>query len=206
MVYIGRDYEAACDYWQTVLPTAPADQRIEVMRRGAEARSRHDNARIDMPQDECSEWFVMRRDFPGHRVDQLDGWWSDGVDVAKAEIWSQGRLDIPSQQELSKLWKNATPPVYMQPDYQYQPLLQSGDETLVYEVSNSAWRNGRILVVANGSFLLNLPLVNHQHRALAGTLIDSCHVADTVAFLESGAGGPQIMEGTERKASDATRA
>ncbi len=200
LVYIGRDYDAACDYWQTVLPTTPADQRIEVMRRDAQARSRHEHARVDMPKDECCEWLVMRRDYPRHRIDRLEGWWSDDVDVADTQLWSQGRLEIPSPQELTKLWKNVPPPVHMQPAY--QPVLQSGDETLVFEVSKAAWRNSRILVVSNGSFLLNLPLVNHQHRVLTGKLIDSCQMAGPVAFLESGPGGPLILSLGATKVSD----
>lgn len=45
--------------------------------------------------------------------------------------------------------------------------------------------NGQLLVIANGSFLLNLPLVNHEHRKLAGRLIDHCGEPGKVVFWES---------------------
>ncbi|MEQ8787672.1 MAG: hypothetical protein RIC55_15320 [Pirellulaceae bacterium] len=47
--------------------------------------------------------------------------------------------------------------------------------------------DSQILVVANGSFLLNLPLVNSQHRLLAGELIEECeyHEQLRVAVLET---------------------
>ncbi len=201
LIYVGRDYDAACDYWQSILPEVPADQHIEVMRRYAQARAEHDRSRVDMPKDACCEWMTQRRDFPGERVTQLSGEWSEGVDVAKSQIWSQGRIGIPARQELRQYWKNNTPTVYMQPDY--HELLRSGEETLVYEVSKPAWYDGRILVVDNGSFLLNLPLVNRQHRLLAGKLIERCRADGDVAFLESGAGGLMVFEGNGRKTPDA---
>ena len=71
-------------------------------------------------------------------------------------------------------------------------LLRSGDDVLV---SRDAWDDSQLIVVANGSFLLNLPLVNHEHRKLAGRLIDEIGPpAKTVVFLESYAGGPPISD------------
>lgn len=52
------------------------------------------------------------------------------------------------------------------------------------EATFQMWDGGQILVVANGSFLLNLPLVNPEHRKLAGKLIDECGYPDRVVFLE----------------------
>jgi hypothetical protein len=49
-------------------------------------------------------------------------------------------------------------------------------------------------VVTNGSFLLNLPLVNHEHRKLAGHLIRECDPGTKVAFLESEPGGPAVVD------------
>jgi hypothetical protein len=52
-----------------------------------------------------------------------------------------------------------------------------------------------LILVENGSFLLNMPLVNHEHRKLAGKLID--HIgppSKRVVFLQSNAGGPPIRD------------
>ena len=50
-------------------------------------------------------------------------------------------------------------------------------------------------MVANGSFLLNAMLVNHEHRKLAGKLIDCLGAAkQRVVFLESGPGGPPLYD------------
>ena len=60
------------------------------------------------------------------------------------------------------------------------------------------WQGSQVILVENGSFLLNLPLVNHEHRKLAGALIDevneSAGPGAAVVFLESGPGGPKISD------------
>lgn len=190
LVYIGRDYDAAIEYWNRMIPAVDSHDRIEVMRRAAEARAAHSKARIDMPADDGSEWFVTRRDFPGQTLHDLDGPWSLHVDGPEARIWLQGRLEIPSQKDLKTIWNNEPPSVFWEPEY--RPLLVSGDKTLAFEVTKSGWDASRIIVVSNGSFLLNLPLVNHQHRKLAGELIKECQPFGKIAFLESGPGGPLV--------------
>ena len=71
-------------------------------------------------------------------------------------------------------------------------LLRSGKDVLV---SRRPYDESQLIVVANGSFLLNLPLVNHEHRKLAGKLIDAVgSPRKTVVFLESYAGGPPIRD------------
>jgi hypothetical protein len=54
--------------------------------------------------------------------------------------------------------------------------------------------DSQLFVVTNGSLLLNLPLVNHEHRKLAGRLIDACGEDRRVVFVESSRPGPKIHE------------
>ena len=62
-------------------------------------------------------------------------------------------------------------------------------------VSEEQTEGGRRILVVNGSFLLNFPLVNHEHRKLAAKLIDSLPAPNQrVVFLESSAGGPPIRD------------
>ena len=44
LIYVGRDYDATIDYWEKVLPTAPPEQSVEVLRRLAQARAEHARA------------------------------------------------------------------------------------------------------------------------------------------------------------------
>jgi hypothetical protein len=50
-----------------------------------------------------------------------------------------------------------------------------------------------LITVETGSLLLNLPLVNREHRKLAGKLIAETMPAGHVVFLESGRRDPQIL-------------
>ena len=81
-----------------------------------------------------------------------------------------------------------------------EPLLESDEGLLVGRVSRPNWDGSQVIVVANGSFLLNLPLINHQHRMLAGRLIQQCgQRGQNVAFLESGPGGVRISDRDSEK-------
>lgn len=203
LVYIGRDYDASCEYWQAMVARAPPEQRREVMRREAEARAAHSHARLAMPSQKRCEWFVMRRDFPGHYVDALSGPWSVGCSASESRIWNQGRLDIPESEEDNGVVEPSALPRNHQTSY--TPLLTSAEAPLAFEVARPSWATSRIVVVANGSFLLNLPLVNHQHRRLAGKLIDHCRPFERVAFLESQRGGPLIFGEIKPVDEDALR-
>jgi hypothetical protein len=175
LVYVGRDYDSAPGYWRRVQPEAPPGQAMEIARRLAMAESDHDTSRLRMPTEEDCGWFVAKRESPHLDVRELDGPWSAGIDPANVEIETDGRLDPPSGRR-------------------FHTMLAAADVPLVFEVRDAAWGTGKVLVVVNGSFLLNLPLVNHEHRKLAGRLIASCAPAKRVIMLESGAGGPDIVE------------
>jgi hypothetical protein len=69
-------------------------------------------------------------------------------------------------------------------------LSSEGDPLIMRQQMGS----GQIFVVTNGSFLLNLPLVNHEHRKLASRLVDQVTPGDRVVFLESSYGGPPIFQ------------
>jgi hypothetical protein len=69
------------------------------------------------------------------------------------------------------------------------PWLKSGDVNLVTELRDYRWNEGRIILVQNGSFTLNLPLGNAQNRLLAARLVDEVGDDRNVVFLESGPNG-----------------
>ncbi len=73
-----------------------------------------------------------------------------------------------------------------------EELLAGGDDVLVAQQERARASGGKLILVANGSFLLNLPLVNHEHRKLAARLIESTRPGGRVVFLESGVEGPPI--------------
>ena len=170
---MGRDFDAAPWYWEHVLPDAPPEQQELVRKRLAAARGDFAIARQrDHESKEC-DWFTVDASRPLRQVRSLQGVpeWLEGIDPKRVEIELRSRLIPP---------KDA------------KTLLKSGDDVLV---SRQVRKASRLIVVANGSFLLNLPLVNHEHRKLAGKLIDEIRPpGKNVVFLESGSGGPPIRD------------
>jgi len=184
LIYVGRDYDAAADYWTKAAAAAPAGEVAPLQRRRAEAMAEHDASLGPLPSEESCQWFTMRRDGPPQRVSSLEGPLAEGIDPALAEIMLHTKIELD--------------PSYYDDDYfEFDTLLGSQSEPIVMRRLGPTWYGeAQLIVVANGSFLLNLPLVNHEHRKLAGRLIAECGDADRVAFLESGPFGMMVSGGS----------
>jgi hypothetical protein len=192
LVYVGRDYDASVAYWKAVQVMAPAEQVPEVSRRLALARAMHNRQRAAIPDGESFEWFAVRRNAPRPASNaELQGAWSTGIDGSKAEIELAGRLETPRSDEIDA-WYHRSEVIESRPVF--ERLLTIGGETAVVRVSWEEAAGSQLLLVANGSFLLNLPLVNHEHRKLARRLIRACGSPARTVFLETGSGGPAIYD------------
>lgn len=186
LVYVGRNFDAEIAYWNELESRAEPDGAIEYRRREALARSLYDSRTSDLADtDECP-WFEIDRNISPRRATEFAGPWSDGLVAERANIWVGSRIIIPEDAD-----DDAT-------SWQSEVLLKSGDEVIAAEISRALWDDSRIVVVNNGSWLLNMPLVNHEHRKLAGRLVQSCR-GDKVVFVESGMGGPQVAESGPRR-------
>jgi hypothetical protein len=180
LVFIGRDFDAAVEYWQHVSPSAPAGQAAEFKRRLDQAQDAFDDARSNVLDGESCGWFTVKTLTTPRRVTTLAGPWAAGVDAMKCDI---------------KLYS-----VY-QFDRSDEVLLSDNSDTIVARrlvYSADGWMAGvdpnQLIVVANGSFLLNLQMVNHEHRKLAAHLAAELPTSSRIVFLESGPGGPPIRE------------
>ncbi len=171
LIYVGRDFDAAAWYWEKVKPGAPPGQAKLIKAAADTAQDDFEIDRVSIPAEEDCQWFTVKGKYQPRKVSKLAGPWAQGVDVSKVEIELSGCVDGVEGAEV---------------------LLKSEDDVLV---TRRQWGQSQLIVVANGSFLLNLPLVNHQHRKLAGKLIEEVGPpSKTVVFLESDAGGPPIRE------------
>jgi hypothetical protein len=191
LVYVGRDYDASIAYWKKVQAIAPTEQVPEVSRRLALARAMYNRQRAAIPDDESSEWFVIRRDTTRPANVELQGAWSTGIDGSKTEIELTGRLETPSSADIDA-WYNRSDAIESRPFF--ERLLTVGEGTAAVRVTWEEAADSQLLLVANGSFLLNLPQVNQEHRKLARRLIRACGSPARTVFLETGAGGPAIYE------------
>jgi Domain of unknown function (DUF4350) len=186
VIYVGRDYDAAVAYWDRIAPQLPTPQTDEALRRKAEARASFESKRSQMPTQKYARWFTVRRDQKPQQVTQLNGPWAEGIDAAKADIHLEGRLASPSRRDMGG---GDSPP----PD-KVETLLASGRDPLVTRLSDKQWGDGQVIVVTNGSFVLNYPLVNRENRKLAGKLVAECGAAGRAVFIESGPGGPKVLD------------
>lgn len=186
VIYVGRDYDAAVDYWDHVAPVVPPEQADEALHRQAEARAAHEAARSKMPDKESAHWFTVERDRPPRVPKQLSGDWAKDIDAAKADLHLEGRLTIPTARERAA--DDAIPPESV-------VFLAADGEPLVTQEKNSAeWGENQLIVVANGSLVLNYPLVNHENRKLAARLIAECGAPGRVVFIESNSDGPPVLD------------
>ena len=192
LVYVGRDYDAEVAYWEAIADEAPPDQAVEIARRIAAARIAHDRRRADLSDEEYARWFTLRRRDAARGIEQFsspDSDWADAVDADQATVEVRSILDVAVEEDMPS------------PDNDYLPevdvLLQADEDPLVLRVRDSFWEDSQILVVTNGSFLLNLPLVNREHRKLAKELITEIGPPDPdlegAVFLESGPEGLTIL-------------
>ena len=192
LIYVGRDYNAEITYWDSVIGGASSNDVQEFQLRRGNAQSQHDLERSSMPAEAFAGWFVVRRDGEFREIDSVQGPWRTGFDASRADIQLHGSLDIPDSADLPPgTLEDALP--------QCEMLLTSTGDPLITRVTRDDWEESQIIVVANGSFLLNLPLVNHEHRKLAHRLVEEVAVDDRqneptkVSFLESQGNGPKVF-------------
>jgi len=173
LIYVGRDFDAAIGYWEKVLPNAPPEQKGAIREQRDLAEAYFAMRRAALPRRADCRWFVVDGTAEPRRVRTLEGDpdWCDGVNAGDVEIELNSRI---------------------KPSLTAETLLASDEDVLVSRL----WRgDGQVIVVANGSFLLNLSLVNHEHRKLADSLVAEIGSRPQhVYFLESGPGGPPISD------------
>ena len=174
LIYVGRDFDAAPGYWKKISGRLPAAEQKAVAFEMQAAETELALARKKLPDVSGNEWFDISGKLDRREVHTLAGPWSQGVDAGKVDIELNGRL---------------TPVDWA------ESLLESDRDVLVGRLRQDDWRGGQFITVMNGSFLLNLPLVNHENRKLAGRLISAVGPPrKKVVFLQSGPGGPEILD------------
>ena len=176
LIYVGRDFDAESIYWDQLAESAKMpSEKIDYRRQGSRAYARANQNRVGYfyePTLEC-DWFKIV-DRSHAAVSELSGDFADDIDVEKAEM-TVGRMLEPTTEV----------------GYVVEVLLEANGEPFVYTIKQPHWSDSKIVVVNNASFLLNLPLVNHEHRKLAEVLAEETIVYDPVVFIEQ-AGGVKI--------------
>ena len=184
LVYIARDYQAALEYWRHQRDTAKGTSFIESQRQLARSQTEHAYMRSLTGIELDCEWFSMKNRNHVFHVQPTEGPWSQLIDADQAPWQVSCSLEPESDAETTTS----------------RVLLGSQETPLIVELTDAyRWRDGRVLVLVNGAATLNLGLVNHENRKLAGQLIDYCGSPRRVTFLESGPMGLTVSK-TRKKA------
>lgn len=189
LVYVGRDYDATSDYWRQATPLAKPEQVAEYHRKLADAIAEWNSQRGTLPAGSYQRWYKTDSSSAPRAATRLRGPWSRRVDRKKTNIQLGQKYLVPTLADRPSSEYESLP--------DFEVLLSSEGDPIVTRVTSSDWYDSQIFVVANGSFLLNFPLVNKEHRKLAGALIEECTVDGEVYFVESGPGGPPIRKREE---------
>lgn len=218
LIYIGRDFDPAERYWELIGANSKSTESFERKRRWADVKSKNEAQRAAIPARQSYEWFDMLGGMGERKIDSLDGPWAEGIDPANADLWLNTRLDLP----FGKVAPVIPTPVFLPPWAKKQArrpvapsvqlgtgnseiLLQSENDILAFRQTWDAAPNSQLIVVANGSFSLNMPLANAEHRKLAMRMVRSCPSKGNVVFLESGEDGLPVKEQSDGERGNAWR-
>jgi hypothetical protein len=152
LVYVVRDYDAEAEYWRLVLQglTDPADSERRADAEASRDRASGWVARLPGQREHPADpdaWFATEPAVePPAVCTSLDGELAAGLDASRAAVTLHAPLKAGDK----------------------RVLLRGDGKALVLEWETHG--GGRVLAVANGSFLLNLPLVNPERRVLAGRI------------------------------------
>lgn len=158
LIYIPADYNALKEYWTTALEQLPASATERERERIAEA--------MDAPNEEpwrtsatstpapADRWFAVRSEKPSSVCKKLEGPWAEGVVAQDAALTRHETIKVEDE----------------------NVLLRGDDEPLV--VSWSPDEGSHVLVIASGTFLLNLPITRPARWPLVARTIDWIEATD----------------------------
>lgn len=177
LIYVARDYDAAIEYWQAIGDSASGSDYLESRSRLARTQADHAYARSLTGVEMKCDWFSIENHQRFTKIHATKGPWSQDLEIAKTNISVAGRMILPEAEGSRKT----------------EVLLGAPETPLIVRITDEyAWPDGQIVVLLNGSSVLNLPLVNHENRKVAARLIDACEDPYRVTFLESDASGIRI--------------
>ena len=163
LIYIPRDYEADAEFWTRMMAAAPpgtvnpAATKLEAQR----DQLRHlETPRLEKAKNPASErnWFTTEPSNPTRPAEEmtaqtLGGPWAEGIDPAAAALPIHEAIRAENNEDV---------------------LLTGEGRKLVvaWPYSNDQDEDGSVLIIANGSFLLNAALLNRSRRSLATQVVD----------------------------------
>ncbi|MFI4875573.1 MAG: DUF4350 domain-containing protein [Blastopirellula sp. JB062] len=193
LVYIDRDFDAAIEYWTAMQDQATAEDLLVAQREQGIAQHDFNQKAADSRDHAACDWFEVRRDLPLRRPKALIGRWAPAIDPAKTNVVLRSRIEMPED------WGAAQGSDLAGYLTESEALLATadGNDLIAFRYYEPYDGGNQLIMINNGSFLLNQPLVNHEHRNLAAQLIEQCGYGQTVTFLETDDRGVDIVTANE---------
>ncbi len=183
LIFVGRDYSPVSHYWsQAAENAAPEDRRtFRLQQAYADIELEADRLRSESKL-EC-DWFEQQLGRTvARRVEKFKGPWSRGLKANDTHIVLRGQL-TPNSESRSSDWNDSVIE-YGSPTI--KTLLARDDGTpLVSSMSYKAWGESQLILVANGSVLMNESLTNHGNVQIVERLIDRCSPKGRIGFLSN---------------------
>ncbi len=209
MIFVGRTYDATIPYYRGKLERAEADDRENWQRELADVlmQSREYNFDWNFGSPDPAEqyWFEAEEDL---KLDNsnLGGPWAEGIDANAVSLETSTLLkplkDYNDEKSYPTLAIDSTNEYdeyeswfedFRESKLSAKELLTVDGQPFAFEVSSPDSPGRKLIVISNGSFLLNLPLLEPEHQKLASMVAD--HVTGDVVFIESDSRWPRVGGG-----------
>ena len=211
LIYVGRFYDGKLPYYRTKFQNSDADNRDKWQREYAEiiATEREYNYdwHLNTSDAPVPYWYESEEDL---RLDEskLGGPWATGIDPGAVSL-DTSKLLIPSKDYNDEStfptlsvdsegdsnvyyydqygeWQD----VFRDSELETTELLTVDGKPFAFEISSKAAAGRKVIVISNGSFLLNFPLLQPEHQTLATRVADE--VVGDVVVLESDYQWPRV--------------
>jgi hypothetical protein len=200
LIYVGNGYRGNLDFYRNMVQNSPIEERETWKRELAESLI-NEVPFYDFWQVNDETFWFEEDDSPTIESRRLGGPWADSVDDPSLELETK-KLLKPID------YSTNVPEPYVDPEapnayYSYEvsdefrdspmevtDLLTVDENPFAFCISPESSPGQRLIVISNGSFLINLSLIDSEKQKLASRVADEC-IGDVV-FLDSGAQWPVI--------------
>ena len=186
LIIVGRHYDATIDYLTQIGQSQDSEQGLDYRRRLAEAVSVSHLESLKQQETYFDGWVEWT---PGsrRRSSQLGGPWAAGLE--NANLTTSRYPNIPSAEDQKS-----------HPTRSYEVKLEADGEPFAVAIQDSLWNGGEVIVVSNGSFILNYGLTDERNRQVVANMLDDLDFEDYfwgALFLESDEAGLPVMQREE---------
>lgn len=183
LIFVGRDYSPASHYWSKAVESAAPEDRRTFRLQQAYADIEMEAVRLRSESPLKCDWFEQQLGRTVvRRVEKFNGPWSQGLNVDDTHIVLRGPLKPNSDTRTANL--NDSVIEYGSPTI--ETLLARDDGTpIISSMSYDQWGESQLILVANGSVLMNESLTNRGNVQVVEQLIARCTPEGRIGFLSN---------------------